>query len=60
MSASTTLYVAQDIGSPDCIASKYGVTIVLYEEKGNKITATIVINGKLGDVLYDLNINKEL
>ena len=60
MSTSTTLYVAQDTGSPDCIASKYGVTIVIYEEKGNKIKATIVINGKLGDVLYDLNINKEL
>ena len=60
MSTSTILYVAQDTGSPDCIASKYGVTIVITEEKGNKITATIVINGKISDVLFYLDNNKEM
>ena len=60
MSTSTILYVAQDTGSPDCIASKYGVTVVITEEKGNKITATIVINGKISDVLFYLDNNKEM
>ena len=60
MSTSTILYVAQDTGSLDCIASKYGVTIVITEEKGNKITATIVINGKISDVLFYLDNNKEM
>jgi len=60
MSTSTILYVAQDTGSLDCLASKYGVTIVITEEKGNKITATIVINGKISDVLFYLDNNKEM